>query len=274
MKSYLLHFSLYVGLVLFASMASAQIEIDSLKVDDEVVVKMKSGDEFNGKFVRLEGDNLVILTANGEFSLLKASVKSVAVSDYNGKYSFANPSDTRYFFGPSGIPLDKGKGYYQNVLLLFNFFNYGVTENFSIGGGFEFISTLVVGEPVWFVTPKVGFELGEKSHLGAGLFMIGFMGETGNIGYTVYTYGTSDSNVSGGLGLAFADGSTSAPVFVLSGMQRIGRSVMILSENYVSEEYLGINGLRIITRKTSFDIGAFTSGFGGAFPYAGMIVVF
>jgi hypothetical protein len=274
MTTSFLRITLVLTFVLLAGLASGQVKIDSLKSGDQVVVKMQSGDEFNGAFVRTEGDKLVILTTNGEFSLVLASVRSITFSEYSGKYSFANPSDTRYFFGPSGIPLDQGKGYYQNVLLTLNFVNYGLTKNFSIGGGFEFISTLVVGEPVWFLTPKLGFKLGEKSHVGTGVFMMGFVGETANIGYSVYTYGTSDSNVSAGLGFAFANGGASAPVVVLSGMQRIGRSLMLLSENYVTDGYLGIQGFRIISRKTSFDIGSFISGYGGAFPYAGVIVVF
>jgi len=273
MTSFFLRFTLLMSIVWMAGSAAAQVKIDSLKSGDEVIVKMKSGDEFNGTFARVEGDKLVILTSNGEFSLVLESVRSVTLSDYSGEYSFANPSDTRYFFGPSGIPLDKGKGYYQNVLLLFNFVNYGVTKNLSIGGGFEFLSTIAAGEPLWFFTPKLGFQLGEKSHVGTGLLTFGFLGETANLGYGVYTYGTSDSNISGGLGYAFSEGSFSSPVFVLSGMHRVGRSFMLLSENYISEGYFGIQGFRIISRKTSFDIGSLV-GAGSAFPYVGVIVVF
>ena len=76
------------------------------------------------------------------------SVKKIqSVNIKSGEYRFPNPNETRYLFAPSAINLKKGEGYYQNTYLLLHSFNYGITDNFSIGGGFEFLSTIsVIGD--------------------------------------------------------------------------------------------------------------------------------
>jgi hypothetical protein len=143
--------------ILSFAQAKSQTSAEDLQPDQKVIISLDNGEQYSGKFIRRDGESIVIQSSAGEFSLLISKIKSIRIDNYEGKYSFANPSDTRYFFGPSAIPLDKGKGYYQNIFLLFNFVNYGITENFSIGGGLEFISTFSAGQPIWFLTPKSWF---------------------------------------------------------------------------------------------------------------------
>ena len=240
----------------------SQTNSESSEQQPTVVVKMKDGEEYIGQVVRRDSENVVLRTANGEIHLIASNIRSIENYQYTGKYKFPNPQDTRYFFGPSGIPIKKGSGYYQNVLLTTNFVNYGITQNISVGGGFEFIST-VMGQPIWFLTPKMGFELSENIHAAGGI-IAGFAAEgVATLSYGVFTFGSSESNISLGAGYGLVDGEFSAhPAVMVAGTRRVSNSFALLTENYLlpggdeGSQYLGIHGIRILSRKNSFDIGA------------------
>ena len=261
----------------------SQTETDSLKQDQIVIIKMNNGDEFKGTILDKGNETILLKTVNGEINLISSNVSTIKnyENDYDGKYEFANPHDTRYFFGPSGIPLKKGKGYYQNILVTTNFVNYGITKNISIGGGFEFIST-VAGYPIWFLTPKVGFEISKNMNVGGGFIMAGFASEgTATLGYGVFTLGHSETNLSLGAGYGLFDGEISEyPAIMISGTHRISTSISLLSENYVipNNFYFGIHGIRIHSEKNAFDIGAIVipdiTEFIPALPYAGYVRAF
>tara|TARA_B100000767_G_scaffold43079_1_gene37013 strand:- start:119 stop:958 length:840 start_codon:yes stop_codon:yes gene_type:complete len=257
----------------------SQTETDSLKQEQIVVIKMKNSDEYKGAISKRDGETIVLKTVNGEIHLITSNVISIENYDYVGKFQFANSHDTRYFFGPSGIPIKKGKGYYQNILVTTNFVNYGVTKNISIGGGLEFIST-VNGNPIWCLTPKIGFEISENIHAGGGLLMLGTRDGSAALGYGVFTLGQSETNLSLGLGYGIYDGKLSDyPAIMISGTHRISNSIALLSENYVlpNSFYFGIQGIRLLSKKTSFDIGAMTLPLLGAvisLPFVGYVKVF
>ncbi len=264
MKNFKLNYWLFVLLLAFSCTTSfGQTETEN-RVVQTVEVKMNDGEKFQGQLVRQDEQNIVLLTKNGEIKLDASKMKYIKdVEPYEGKYSFRNPNDTRYFFGTSAKTLKKGEGYYQNINVLFNAVNVGITDNISIGGGFEFISTVIVQEPLWFLTPKVGFPISEKISIGGGL-LIGGIGSNGagGLGYGVFTYGSADSNFSIGLGYGF---NSSRPTLVASGMHRVNNRISLVTENYfvptspseVSSGLgiFGIQGIRIMGEKNSFDIG-------------------
>tara|TARA_X000001036_G_C20602508_1_gene775533 strand:- start:309 stop:1037 length:729 start_codon:yes stop_codon:yes gene_type:complete len=242
---------------------------------------MKNGDEYKGSILKKDNERILLSMENGEINLIVSNVNSIENYDYVGKFEFANPHDTRYFFGPTGIPIKKGKGYYQNILVTTNFFNYGISNNISIGGGFEFIST-VSGSPIWFLTPKIGHHISENIHMGGGFIMAGFAAEgTVTLGYGIFTVGQSETNLSVGVGYGIIAGELSDyPAIMMSGTHRISKSIALLSENYVIRDnfYFGIHGIRILSRKNSFDIGTIVIPEIGewipALPYVGYVRVF
>ncbi len=264
--------------------SSAQIAVDSLTMGQTIEVEMHNGEEFRGVYQGLSGRALVLVTTNGEIRLIMQNVKQISEYDPNSLYVFQNPNETRYFFAPSAIPLRKGEGYYQNTMLSLNFVNVGVTDNVSIGGGLELISTFA-GSPIWFLTPKVGFKVDDKSHVGAGALVAGLAGEGAfTLTYGVYTYGSSDSNITLGIGYGWSDGE-GFPTFTLSGMHRVSNSVSLMSENYLLSDgsqdlFFSIQGLRFLTRRSSFDVGLIVSpelfedvGI-PTFPYVGYVRYF
>lgn len=280
--SFCMLFFLLFGLPTFAQEAS-----DTVGIKPAVIVKMQNGQEYQGQVITRTDSILLLRTINGDLYLIAANIGSLDTLSRMGPYEFTNPHDTRYFFGPTGIPLGKGEGYYQNILVTSNFFNYGITENISIGGGFEFISTLF-GSPIWFLTPKAGFQVADNLHAGGGLLLAGFSGESvAALPYGVVTLGSQETNASLGIGYGFAGGESARyPAITLSGMHRAGKSISLLSENYLFPGsfdgfgYLGIQGVRLLGRKNAFDIGLIlisqlNDAIGiPALPYVGYVRVF
>jgi small nuclear ribonucleoprotein (snRNP)-like protein len=253
---------LFFSLLFFSTIdLYSQVPIDTIKKTERVVVKMNNGDEFRGKILSRDQNTIVLETTNGTLNLISSNVRSINSDSYKGKFSFPNSNETRYFFGPSAIPIKQGKGYYQNVLLTSNFINIGLLKNVSIGGGFEFIS-LLLDSPIWFLTPKVGFKVSENSHVGGGFIMAGIgIEETATLAYGVYTFGSSETNLTVGAGYGLISGNFSKrPTIMLSGTHRVGNNLALLTENYfipigTSTNYTGILGLRVLAPKNSFDFG-------------------
>lgn len=284
MKDLLRQMALIGLLVFFAANVFAQTGTDPEPQMPKVVITMNNGEEYTGEILEQDEEIIVLRTANGVIELIASNVRSVKEQDYQGKFTYANPHDTRYFFGPSAIPIKKGKGYYQNVAITFNFVNYGITKNISIGGGLEFIST-ILGQPIWFLTPKAGFQLSEKFHIGGGVILAGFADEgSAALTYGVTTFGSSESNLSLGVGYGLMDREFSDyPAVMVGGMHRLSRSIALLTENYLipnedSLMYFGIQGIRILSRKNAFDVGVIVSPeFSDeipVLPYVGYVRIF
>lgn len=83
----------------------------------------------------VETKNLGVLSLKNSRIKSFKEIKEVSFND-KGQVWFRNPNATRYLFAPSAIPLKKGEGYYQNFYILGNAVNYGITDNFSLGGVF------------------------------------------------------------------------------------------------------------------------------------------
>lgn len=156
---------------------------------------------------------------------------------------FQNPNSTRYLFAPSAFNLKKGEAYYQNTLLLLNSFNYGVTDWFSIGGGFEFITTFtsIAGKgpgAAFYITPKVSFPIAKNLRAGAGVLHVNAPRQLANpnqagVAYGLVTYGNEDNNITLGTGAGYSEnGWSRRPTVTLSGMYRVRPNVALVTENW------------------------------------------
>lgn len=135
------------------------------------------GDIFFGKTLNLDQDSVVFqvqgLTQPVSFD--RDEIFWLGLSDEAAwlKDKFASKFSDIYNLEPyswqenlaysmTAFPYAKGAGEYRNISILYNIFDVGLSDNFSIGGG------LVV--PFLFMTrSKLAFKVGEKFHLGAGL---------------------------------------------------------------------------------------------------------
>lgn len=233
------------------------------------MVETKDGSVYQGVFLKQDELGIHLRTDSaGDIIIPIDKVKSTRVLDErnykNGQYWYENPNSSRYLFGPSAFSLRKGEAYYQNTYLVLNSFNYGLTDNFTIGGGFELISTFS-GEPTFFITPKYTFKLADKWRAGAGaLYLTSTLADDGfsglGVGYGIVTYGNTDNNATLGLGYGYVDGDfASRPIVTLSGMTRLTQKLGLVSENWFvpSEDISGgiySYGLRFMGERITVDL--------------------
>jgi len=251
---------------------------------------------FTGLIV-LQNEKEVILKTEslGDLTISNTKIKDIKIVEkdqiVNGKYFFQNPHPTRYFFGPSAIPLNKGEGYFQNAWILANSVQYGVTDHFSVGGG-------MVIPFLFFITPKFGYKVSDYIHVGGGLIIASTISRVANFGvgaaYGSLTLGTYENNltINAGWGAVKEQNSvyntltqtytstsvwtlSKRPMFTFSGMARLARKFAVISENWVfsTKDYEGYNpitgtdafthkyhtvlsaGFRFLGEKNSFDFG-------------------
>lgn len=239
---------------------------------------LKDGMTFIGNIVERDSQTIHLITQS-QTKLEIQSVNIVSITAVkNGERSGwpDNPNPTRYLFGPSAFQLKRGSGYYHNTFIFLNSFNYGLTDNISLGGGIELISTLITlanGEfsPILIFTPKAAVEVRKNIRLGGGVIYAAMLNfKTGGsegvgIAYGVGTLGTEDHNLTLGLGSGFTSGEFQTnPFITFSGTTRIAKNISLVTENWmipISGGYYTINsgGIRFYSGKISADMALITN---------------
>ncbi|HEY0042069.1 MAG TPA: hypothetical protein VGB71_15465 [Flavisolibacter sp.] len=286
-KKIVLILTLLFSVVLKFSELNAQVN-KNITLDTSVnyLVKLADKSEFVGKYLEKTPDYLVFRTAaiarlQIQFERI-ASIQELNPATMKGNvYWSPNPRPTNYFFWPSAINLKKGEGYYQNNMLFLNSAHYGITDNISVGGGVELL-TLFSGTPVLFFTPKITFPVGKNFHTGGGLllFTVPDEGSAGFL-YGSATMGSIEHNLSGSVGFGFAGSEfASTPLLNISGMTRVSRKLMLMSENWIipvpDEVFTAFSfGIRFLGDKIAADVGLiFSPEAGVPFPIGGFSVKF
>ena len=256
-------------------------------------IETRDGNEFIGEIVLEDSVKIQLSTASiGLITVQKKDIKSIELIDKkqirNDEIWFTNPQSTRYFWSPNGFGLKEAEGYYHNIWVLWNQFAYGITDNFSIGGGIIPLFLFGGAPTPLFITPKFSFPVEkDKINIGAGALIGTILGESESsfgIVYGVSTFGTPDNNVSFGLGYGFTgDGWASSPMVNFNGMFRLSDRWYFLTENYYINS--GGEGFGLLTlggrwmiRKAALDFGlvmpiGIDSGFVGI-PWLGFTVPF
>lgn len=227
-------------------------------------IELNDGSIFIGNILQKDSVNLVMITSSiPKLEIPISEIKTIEIVNElnlkNGIYWFPNPHATRYLYAPSAFNLKKGEGYYQNTWLFLNSFNVGITDNISIGGGLELISTFTARDPIFFITPKVGFKVTEKFHAGGGVLFARIPGTSLGTIFGTGTYGSEDHNITSSLGWGFVDGEFSQrPIITLSGMTRVSKRVALVTENWLipTGSYYGIfsYGVRFLGEKIAVDL--------------------
>ena len=178
-----------------------------------------------------------------------------------------------------------------------NSVQYGLNDNFSLGGG-------AVIPFAFFITPKWGYQVASKWHLGYGMLAATSFIKDMNFGLAVAygsaTYGTKEHNVTLNAGWgavkqqdpnsSYAWRGARRPMFTISAMTRISNRVMLVTENWLfslneydfqTETYTMKNrgiltgGFRFMGEKNSFDFGVLVpSGEAVAIPYIDYVFKF
>jgi len=195
-------FTIALGLMIIS------VNAQTNEVGKKYIYEFRDGTTIIGTFVKDEGGNIYINDSEGKETYLPrvmvAQIHEVTDDNIkNGEYWFPNLHDTRYFFSPSAFGLEQGEGYFGHSYWVMWQAQYGITDNFSIGGG-----TTLWGLPAT-LNAKYSFNIKDDINAAVGWFWVGDLfgwsgGEMGsllNMPYAVITKGSKENNIT--LGAAY-----------------------------------------------------------------------
>lgn len=238
-------------------------------VSEVYQIKLVDGALVTGKIISQTSTEVVVETNTmGMVTLSRQNIAEAVLlsSRDSSKGWYPNPNPSKYLLGNSAIPQKKGDGYYQNTWVFFSAFNYAFTDYLSITGGFEIFSILAGGEGpfVYYLNPKVSFEVADNLYLGGNVLYANSIRTTTDFGglgtlNAFGTYGNDNNNISLGVGWGFVEGDfASKPVISVSGMARLSKRIAFVSENWIVpvDDYYGVfsYGIRFLGENTSIDL--------------------
>jgi hypothetical protein len=199
-------FTIALGLMIIS--ANAQTDV----VGKKYIYEFRDGTTIIGTFVKDEKGNIYINDLEGKETyiprVMVAQIHEVTDDNIkNGEYWFPNLHDSRYFFSPSAFGLEKGEGYFGHSYWMLWQAQYGITDNFSIGGG-----TTLLGIPST-LNAKYSFNIKDDINAAAGWFWVGdlfgWVSDPGertflNMPYAVITKGSKENNITLGVAYNFA----------------------------------------------------------------------
>jgi hypothetical protein len=244
-------------------------------------IRLADGTAIVGVVVEATAERVTLETPAGtRVNVARSQIRAARVAEgriVDGAYWFEDPNHTRLLLiSPTGRSLTRGEGYVSAFWVVFPFAAYGVTDRFTIAGGTP-ILPMVIGRII-YLAPKyrVFSQPGLDVAVGAiSLFLTEKAASgTAGIGYTVGTYGSSDRSVTAGAGWAYAVGegeswASNRPAVMLGGDTRIGRTVKLVTENFVVPGESGTllsGGVRLFGERIAVDLGL--AGFVGDGEFA------
>ncbi|RIY12909.1 hypothetical protein D0T11_04060 [Hymenobacter rubripertinctus] len=251
----------------------AGVEAAADSVGRRFRVTLRTGTAFDGEMTARRPRQLEFLTKDlGVVLVERANI--LRLQELNSElakrpanwYDIGNGS--RLFFAPTAWGLREGEGYLQDISLYFLGANYGITDNFSMGGMVSMLPGLPLRNQFLALTPKFSAQIAEKWHVGVGALYLrvpdfDLTDTSYGVGllYGTATYGSADNNLTAGLGYGFAGGNIgSTPVLQLGGQKRISRRVSLITENYIiansSAGMGGLYGAKINWKRTSLGLAA------------------
>ena len=188
---------------------------------------------------------------------------------------FDDPNETRLMLAPTARPMRRGEGYFSSHELVFPGFGYALTDNVSLAGGLSAIPGLGLSEQLAYVSPKIGVQLSDRAALALGGLLAGVPGSgddlgTIGVGYALGTFGTRATSLTVGVGFLRELGdryASTEPLVMFGGQHRLGRSVAVVSENWLildgevrwNEQPFGL-ALRFFNERLSADVGVVLIG--------------
>jgi len=304
MKNYKNIACLFVTIIfllnLFSNPSSAQQKQKKLNIaipdsSHIQIITTTDGSSNLGRIIEIRENEVQFETEISIMTIPIAKIKEVnevsVESIKDGKYWFPNPNKSRMFFAPTARMLKKGEGYFADYYLFFPSVSYGITNNFTFGGGVSIFPGVPLDKQLVFFTPKLGIKASKDFSLAAGLLFIKIPGSFDEeedeeeddeddddipslgIAYSVVTYGSEDAHFTAGLGFGFVDNEfADRPMILLGGEKRVSRRIALVTENWIIPEVnhpLSLYGLRFMGSKMSVDLG-FIYVFNTDLPFPGV----
>lgn len=242
--------------------ASLKFSNDSLAQKYIYQIKTNDGSKLFGELVRLRNTTLTVRTI--EFGEVNIDIKNLeSIIDQEHSEALINNTTVgrnHYLISPSPYGLDKGEFNFQNseIFLLSGW--YGITDNFTLGGGFSAFPGTSFDDQVFYIIPKISLNLAPKvttSIQYTQLFVQGIT-ELSLLSFST-GFGNADKHFSIGYSTSLQFGSANA--INLGGAYKVGRKFAFIADSYffgdAEASMIGLGG-RIIGASSSFDFGFLT----------------
>lgn len=240
---------------------------------DRVSILLKDGSRILGQILEESESTLRVRTdAGAEMSIPREAIESLRARQ--GRYQFEDPNYSRLMLAPTGRPLHKGHGYFNDVYVLFPSFSYGLTDHVGLTAGMSTVPGLGLTDQLFYVTPRVGFEPSPNFAVSAGvLYATGSLDDDSpsnagaGIAFGAATIGPPDKSLTLGLGYGYTrdNGDVdfgSTPVLMLGGNLRLSNRIALVSESWMlldegwelAQQPFGV-AARFLGERVSADLG-------------------
>lgn len=238
-------------------------------------ILLKDGTRLRGQIVKQDSVEAVIRTK--ELGEVRLKAEQIVRMEQEGSQTdgagFPNQFPQTMRLVPTAFSAEKNRLYYRNYLVYFSQFEYGITENWSVGTTFfTFFPTAIFN-----FSTKLSLPVSDRVRLGVsaqylGVRLNGLLGNSGpgtleGAGYIqgIVTTGDRQNNTSYGLGWSLSNGELSRNVVGSLGLVRkVSPKLSFISENFVlfgsgGVDFAGIlsGGIRFDRRRHSFDLAAY-----------------
>lgn len=238
-------------------------------------ILLKDGTQLRGELVRQDSSEAVIRTPNlGEVRLKSDQIVRIEQvgAQAEGAY-FPNIFSQTMRITPSAFSAEKGRLYYRNYFVYLSQFEYGITENWSVGTTFfSFYPSALFS-----LNTKVSLPVSSRVRLGVnaqyaaiqtdGFLFNGGRGSLEGIGYLqgLVTTGDRRNNTTFGLGWSISNGDVSRNIVGTFGLVRkVNAKLSFISENMILFGAGSVNfaallsgGLRLDRRRHAFDLAVY-----------------
>lgn len=251
-----------------ANFGKINIKLEKIK---EIKFKSKSNNNFFENFNFLKKDENKKIVNSEEKNIPKENDK---------KEFFKNPTETRLLFAPTAKMLKQGKGYIQDSEVILLSGNFGITDNISIGALGTIIPFISAQYQIYGITPKMGIDITKDISVALGLLQtyVPIGNSHNSIGYLLGTYGSSDINITLGVGNRIGSSDTA---IMIGGLYRLNNNLALVSENYFTTirdiKFLPSFGVRFFGENLSTDLALVLANSSNTFfplPYVNFVYSF
>ncbi len=231
-------------------------------------IVLRDGTELRGELLSQDSVEAIIRTRNlGEIRVATDQIVRIErqeAREPGGTYPNLFPQTMRA--APTAFSAEKGRVYYRNYYLYISQFEYGMTDNWSVGTTFySFLPT-----NAFSLSTKVSLPVSNRVRLGinAQYAAIRFDGFLEGISYVqgIVTTGDRQNNTTYGVGATVSKGQVSNNLVGTFGLVRkVSPKLTFISENFVlfgggaDIDFAGVvsGGIRFDRRRHAFDLAAY-----------------
>jgi len=252
--------------LLYGQVSPQEVVVDSTET---VVVTLADGNQLTGVILSVSETELELRMQTGRIFIDLNRIQSIQSDEIEtpSREWFDNPNTSRLLVSPTARPLDKGKGYYQNIYVFISGVSYGITDNLSVTGGMSMIPVIGITNQLFFIGGRFGGSVAENHYLSGGALYSTAGGFDNNlfIKFGNYTYNFNRGSITSGITAFSLTDEIGTNAVLLGGDYRVTQRIAFVSENHyfpdVSEALFSY-GVRFMGEQMSFDFAFIQAGFG------------